>query len=233
MKVIPRAVKKFLELWYYIVMVRHMAALTKSFSKYDTCTNTHLLHRLCHYWKYRWKISFQIFRISAVAFDLMPFMVVKHVPVKPIFRVGYSQSHSERDPERKVIGWWQECFAVCVSVRYRDIRTAVIANFCPASTELYHATSTKLMHRNVQALQTHSTPNGRCQIIPGTFWLPFVHNYNERKHSCVQESLPEERQETQRNIFWTPVLHRGVWWVSKCRPLVLAGKSPLYFHIWD
>jgi len=45
---------------------------------------------------------------------------------------GTAESHSERDPESTVVGWWQECFsrreiaaqqAMCGSVRHRDAET--------------------------------------------------------------------------------------------------------------
>jgi len=54
-------------------------------------THTHLLHRSCHCWKHRRKVSSGIFRSSAVAFDLMSSMVAKPVPLRSIFRVEKSQ----------------------------------------------------------------------------------------------------------------------------------------------
>jgi hypothetical protein len=50
-----------------------------------------MLHWFCHCWKHWWKASFGISLSSAVAFDLMFSMVVKCVPIRPIFRVGNSQ----------------------------------------------------------------------------------------------------------------------------------------------
>jgi hypothetical protein len=74
-------------------------------------------------------------------------------PLRPIFRVG--NSHSERDPESAVVGWWQECLprqgiaaqqAVCGSVRYR-----VAAATCRAvSSELHRPTSARLARREDQ-----------------------------------------------------------------------------------
>ena len=59
-----------------------------------------------------------------------------------------SKSHSERDLDSTVVGWWQECFsqrgiaaqqAMCGLVRYRDTETTLPAT-CAVSTEL-HRTS--------------------------------------------------------------------------------------------
>jgi hypothetical protein len=43
-------------------------------------------------WEYRRKAPLGIFRSSAVTLDLLPSMVVKRVPFRPIFRVGNSQT---------------------------------------------------------------------------------------------------------------------------------------------
>jgi hypothetical protein len=56
------AVKKFLEWRYCTIMVRYMATLTWSPSKWDPCVRTHLLQWPCLCWKHWQKSSFGIFR---------------------------------------------------------------------------------------------------------------------------------------------------------------------------
>jgi hypothetical protein len=56
-----------------------------------TQTQTHMLHRSYHCWKQRVKISFGIFQISDIAFDLMSSVVPKCTHSKRIFRLGNSQ----------------------------------------------------------------------------------------------------------------------------------------------
>jgi hypothetical protein len=96
---IRRAVKHFPELWYCTVIV-------------DTYGNAYLITfkigplrasaapppptrsidpAIVGSWQHRRKASFGIFRTATVAFNLMPSMGGKQVPLRPIFTVGNSQ----------------------------------------------------------------------------------------------------------------------------------------------
>jgi hypothetical protein len=116
------AVKKFPERWYCTVLLGYTATVTKS----RTHTYTHLLHGSCRCWKHRFKAFFGIFLTSAVAFDVMSSMAVKHIPLWTIFRVRNSQKWlGERSGECG--GWVMTQQAICGSVRYRDAETTIPA----------------------------------------------------------------------------------------------------------
>jgi hypothetical protein len=98
-------------------------------------------------------------RSSAVTFDLIYSMVAKRVALRPIFRAGYSQSNSERDPESTVVGWW--CFGSAYNYwTTGDVLLCALSwcrNHVPAtcrfaSSEPHHVTSEKLACRNDQQL---------------------------------------------------------------------------------
>ena len=78
------------------------------------------------------KSSFGIFLSSAGAFDSVSSMVRNESPWGTFSEQEAAESHSERDPESTVVGWWQECFsrrgiaaqqAMCGSVGHRDAET--------------------------------------------------------------------------------------------------------------
>jgi hypothetical protein len=94
-------------------------------------------------------------------------------PWGPFSEYGTAKSYWEPDPESTVVGWWQEllhnkrCVARCVIVMQKPL--SLPATCRTASSELHND-----QKHSVQAVQTHGAPNRRCQIIPGTFWLPLV-----------------------------------------------------------
>jgi hypothetical protein len=69
-----------------------------------------LLHQSCLCWKHRKKASFVILWSLAIAFNLISSMVVKCVPLRPIFSLGNIQKSLGARSERTVVVWWQESF---------------------------------------------------------------------------------------------------------------------------
>ena len=144
------------------------------------------------YWR---EASFGIFRSLAVAFDSMSSMVRNAPPWGIFSEQGTAESRSERDPESKVVGWWQECFsrrgiaaqqAMCGSVRHRDAETTrnkprtnkvsfsnrrdIIARIDPGETPTSCYNSTMVILRSYWISCRTFLIGG----IPGTFWLPYV-----------------------------------------------------------
>jgi hypothetical protein len=88
---------------------------------------------------------------------------------------GTAKSHSEHDPESAVAGWWRNkrCVARCRNHCSCLPLVAPPPPNCIAqpliNLHIEMASST------AQAIQTHSTPNRRCQRIQRTFWLVLLY----------------------------------------------------------
>jgi hypothetical protein len=144
----------------------------------------HTLHWSCHCWKH-WQKAFGIFWSSAITFELMSSMVVKHAHLSPIFRVG--NSHSEWDSESTMVGWWQECFSQwellhnkrcvtqCIIVMQKPLSLSLVVllppNFITQPLQNLHIEMASNTLSRWSEFILHQTI---CKGIPGTFWLPIV-----------------------------------------------------------
>jgi hypothetical protein len=91
------------------------------------CTHK-LIPSSCHCWKHQWKDSFGFFWSLTVVFILMSSMVLKYVPLRPIFRVGNSQkSLGVRSGEGTNVFLGEEllhnkrCMAQCVTMMHKPL----------------------------------------------------------------------------------------------------------------
>lgn len=114
-----------------------------------------------HFWKNRQKVSFGIFRSSAVAFDFMSSKIVGNISLRSIFRVG--KIHKSLGGRSGDCGGWVMT-GMSVSARNcsttGDVwlgalpccrnRSGVHATCHAASFELQRATCAKLVRRNYQ-----------------------------------------------------------------------------------
>jgi hypothetical protein len=126
--------------------------------------HTHTLHRSCHCWKHRRKVSFGILRNSAVTFDFMPSKVAKHVLLKFIFRVGNSRKSlgaRSGDVGGRIMGRITVQQAKCGWMRYRDAE-----NHCPCPPLVAPLPPSCIAQplQNLRVEMTSNTLSRRCEL---------------------------------------------------------------------
>jgi hypothetical protein len=141
--------------------------LARTHTHIHTHTHTHIhwyicfLHQSCHFLEALADGVFWNLPSSEVTFDVMPSMVAKPVPPRPIFRTWTAKSHSERNPESTAAGCWKECLS------RRFLRNTYI----PQPQQNLHFEMTS---NTVQAIRSQGAPNRRCRKFPESVWLRLI-----------------------------------------------------------